>query len=267
MTKKIDLMDGAEIASIGASFVLLIMKEVTYAAVPLTLALGLGMANRLKNYQKSAEELHQYNDHLVTLQHNVDKQKIVVNKVEPLTQESKQHQESIDRANSGIKELQQLLAALEEKTQHMEQNINSIEVKDQRLEVIVEDLKEIQNYSQAIRVNPQSGEFYYQRGISYQHLGDKQGAYEDYSEAIKLDPSYAQAYHHRGLLSAELGNKKRAVEDLRKAAKLYFDQGDIDNYQRTRDLSKEFYEMGNASAKSDDNNHSGGYLMIDGVFN
>lgn len=60
---------------------------------------------------------------------------------------------------------------------------------------------------------------------------------------MHLDSTYAKAYHSRGILLAEISNKKQAVDDLRLAAKYYFEQGDIESYEKARNLSKEFYEV------------------------
>jgi tetratricopeptide (TPR) repeat protein len=97
--------------------------------------------------------------------------------------------------------------------------------------------------NQTIRINPDNANAYYNRGLTYQHLGNKNVAIGDYTEAIRINPSYAEAYHSWGLARADLKDKKGAVEDLREAAKLFFDAGDIANYQTARDLSKKFHEL------------------------
>jgi 1-deoxy-D-xylulose-5-phosphate reductoisomerase len=90
----------------------------------------------------------------------------------------------------------------------------------------------IQDYNQAIRLNPSHAKAYYNRGLARRKLEDKQGAIQDYSEAIQLNPHHGKAYNNRGLIRAVLGDKQAAAEDLQKAADIFFDEGDITNYKQ-----------------------------------
>ena len=47
-----------------------------------------------------------------------------------------------------------------------------------------------------------------------------QRAIEDFDQAIKLDPKFAEAYWDRGKTYNELGNRQQALEDWKAAAKL-----------------------------------------------
>jgi tetratricopeptide (TPR) repeat protein len=51
-------------------------------------------------------------------------------------------------------------------------------------------------------------------------MGDKQGAIDDYSQAITLDPDYLYAYNNRGVVREEIGDYRGATEDYNKASKL-----------------------------------------------
>jgi Flp pilus assembly protein TadD len=90
----------------------------------------------------------------------------------------------------------------------------------------------IQDYNQAIRLNPSHAKAYYNRGLARRKLEDKQGAIQDYTEAIQLNPHHGKAYNNRGLIRAVLGDKQAAAEDLQKAADIFFDEGDITNYKQ-----------------------------------
>ncbi|HEY9798596.1 MAG TPA: 1-deoxy-D-xylulose-5-phosphate reductoisomerase [Leptolyngbyaceae cyanobacterium] len=90
----------------------------------------------------------------------------------------------------------------------------------------------IQDYNQAIRLNSSYAKAYYNRGLARRKLEDKQGAIQDYSEAIRLNPNHGKAYNNRGLIRAVLGDKQAAAEDLQKAADIFFDEGDITNYKQ-----------------------------------
>jgi tetratricopeptide (TPR) repeat protein len=103
--------------------------------------------------------------------------------------------------------------------------------------------KAINDYTQAIKINPNFAEAYNNRGIVRYELGDKQKAINDYNQAIKINPNFADAYYNRGGVRKELGNKPGAiVDDFQQAAKLYQQQGKNQDYQdalnRIRELQQ-----------------------------
>ena len=51
-------------------------------------------------------------------------------------------------------------------------------------------------------------------------LGDYQGAIDDYTKAIKIDPNNAYFYNYRSESKRKLGDNEGADEDYRKAEKL-----------------------------------------------
>jgi len=58
------------------------------------------------------------------------------------------------------------------------------------------------------------------RGICYENLGMYSKALEDFSEAVRLNPTYAKGYLNRGNLYKHLGKKSLAIGDLRKVLSL-----------------------------------------------
>ncbi len=96
-----------------------------------------------------------------------------------------------------------------------------------------------------------SAKLYYQKAIDYEQMGEKLKAIEEYTKAIKIDSGYAEAYSQRGLLYSDTGSRKAAVEDLRKAAKLYFEQGDLDNYQKAKNMTQEIHQSDSTSNGQD----------------
>lgn len=77
----------------------------------------------------------------------------------------------------------------------------------------------IRDYTEAIRLNPQSAEAYAGRGYSYQHKGELEKAIVDLSEAIRRDPNAAAAYYNRGLIFSEKGETDRALADFDEAVR------------------------------------------------
>ena len=130
---------------------------------------------------------------------------------------------------------------------------------------------EIQDYrgaiadiSQAIILNPNEADYYYQRGLILAQLSDRQGAIRDFDDAILRDPNHARAYLQRAGMSFNLGGSNfqivdgrgfiyrfdrlvgdrradsRAVLDLRTARDLFAQQGDEEGYQIADSLLQHF---------------------------
>lgn len=83
----------------------------------------------------------------------------------------------------------------------------------------------INNFTQAIAIDPNNSIAYYNRGNARYKQGDKQGAIADYNEAIRLNPNNANAYYNRAVARYYLGDKQGAVQDLTVA--LRFNPNDI----------------------------------------
>ena len=58
----------------------------------------------------------------------------------------------------------------------------------------------IANYNQAIKLNPNRAEIYYNRGITYRFLGDNQYAINDFTKVLQLNPRVVDAYTQRGIV-------------------------------------------------------------------
>jgi serine/threonine protein kinase len=54
---------------------------------------------------------------------------------------------------------------------------------------------------------------YYQEGLEKYNNRDFRGAIEDYTQAIKINPNHASAYYYRGIAHGKLGDKQAAIAD------------------------------------------------------
>ena len=91
-------------------------------------------------------------------------------------------------------------------------------------------------YNEAIRLNPNFFEAYYNRGIVRNELGDKPGAIADFNQSLKINPNLAEAYGNRGIVRKDLGDKPGAIDDFNLALKInpnydkaYYNRGIVRN--------------------------------------
>lgn len=81
----------------------------------------------------------------------------------------------------------------------------------------------IEEYNEAIRLDPKFVNAFINRGLSYYRLGDRDRAFDDYSTAIRLDPNSqgtSVPYLNRAIVWRERGNTDRAVEDIDNSLRL-----------------------------------------------
>jgi Tfp pilus assembly protein PilF len=78
----------------------------------------------------------------------------------------------------------------------------------------------IDDYSQAIKLDPEDAGAFNNRGSAYHNLKQDERAIEDYDQAIELDPQYAVAFNNRGYAYHDLKQDERAIEDYDQAIEL-----------------------------------------------
>jgi tetratricopeptide (TPR) repeat protein len=71
----------------------------------------------------------------------------------------------------------------------------------------------VEDFTQAIQLNPDLAEAYSLRSLVRYDLGDKKGAIEDSTQAIRIAPDNAKAYLIRGRVRDDLGDKQGARND------------------------------------------------------
>jgi serine/threonine protein kinase/Tfp pilus assembly protein PilF len=84
--------------------------------------------------------------------------------------------------------------------------------------------KAIDDYSEAIRLDPRSAEAWYRRGFARYYLRDYDDAIKDYTEAIHLDPTDGRAYFERARAWHNGKNQyEKSVEDCTEAIRLKYE--------------------------------------------
>lgn len=97
----------------------------------------------------------------------------------------------------------------------------------------------INDFSKAIKLNPNNHHAYFYRARSRKALRDFQSAVEDYSYSIKINPKSSKVYTERGWCLGKLDLKKQAIKDLNKAIAL-----DSKNYKAYQYRSEIKYKQG-----------------------
>jgi tetratricopeptide (TPR) repeat protein len=239
MEKQTDIIGyiGLGISGIGA-IASILTNNIAMASIPLTVGIGCNVFSRKQHYNSLVEAYNLQEQSI-----NDILQKLEVHSQQVQEQLLNHHRElgnSLEVARKSIND------SLEAQKKNFVQEIKRIDLRYEDLTQLVETIESVQNLSQNISNEKSSAKFYYDRGIGYEKLGNKEGALKDYTEAIKLDSTLAQAYHKRGIIYLEQENQQKAVDDLRKAALLYFEQGDIDSYHQAREMSRNIHDLRNS---------------------
>ena len=75
----------------------------------------------------------------------------------------------------------------------------------------------IQDYTDAIDLDPSDPVFYNNRGIALRYIERFDSAIENYDRALSIDPEYRDALTNRGIAYADRGDLEMAVRDFDRA--------------------------------------------------
>jgi len=78
----------------------------------------------------------------------------------------------------------------------------------------------IEDYTEAIRQQPNVAEYYFKRGVTYYNKEDYDRAIFDFNEAIRLNPNNAVYFFYRGLVYRSKDDNDRAISDNTEAIRL-----------------------------------------------
>lgn len=78
----------------------------------------------------------------------------------------------------------------------------------------------IEQYSEAVKLNPENTYAYTHRGIAKDILGQRESAIEDFDIAIRIDPKNYKAYNGRASSKADLDRNEEAIADFDAAIRI-----------------------------------------------
>jgi len=78
----------------------------------------------------------------------------------------------------------------------------------------------IEDFGEAIRIEPQDASYHVIRGELYQEIGNHREAAADFTQAIRIKPDAADAYRGRGFSYKMLGRRRKAIEDFSEIIRL-----------------------------------------------
>ena len=235
----------AVVGSFGGSVAAFFLKEIVLASLPLSACVALNLINRQRLLKLAATENEQA---IATLAQQEQKERgNLSDRLEQIQKSVGKYEETNDqliRFNSNANE-----------------RINTLEQNHVQSTSAIEKIALIQSYREPIEDNADSIEMYCRNGDGYQQLGEQQKAIREYTQAIEHDPSCARAYAARGKIYAHLGQKQTATADLRISAKLYFEQGDLDRYQKVKQKIQNIHQLDSDNSKS-----HGEQVLADNLF-
>lgn len=107
--------------------------------------------------------------------------------------------------------------------------------------IVGNEAKAILNLSQAISLNKNNYQAYYNRGCAYHQQGNNSVAIQDFSAAIRLQPDFTQAYVHRGIVYHRLRANHHAIKDFNSALQQYQTQNNEQQYNLVLDLKQQLF--------------------------
>lgn len=140
---------------------------------------------------------------------------------------------------------QEALVALDKTIQLQRNFYYALQARGDLLRDLNRRQEAIASYNQIINDKPQDNLYlhrlfqphaYVMRGATRYDLGDREGAIGDYGQAIAINQDFARAYYFRASVYLEMRNKQLAIKDFKAAAERYLAQGNVEGYQKTRQL-------------------------------
>ncbi len=120
---------------------------------------------------------------------------------------------------------------------------------------------------QIFKIDPNIAKAHYYQGRARYSLGYTQPAIESYDIAIANDVNYPQAYYYRGIAYKEMLATSSAINDLNKAAELFRSQKNFDAYRRSQEIVNELTKGKHVSGWLDNLIHNSLMTLSLSLFN
>ena len=98
----------------------------------------------------------------------------------------------------------------------------------------------IDDFDQALQLQPDDPDVYYNRGFAKFMLGRYQGAIVDFDQVIRLRPRYAYAFYIRGEAKSNIGLYEEAIADWQASSEL---AKETDNRDLISDIEQRIQEF------------------------
>lgn len=222
----LDWAEGASIVgAVGGTIACFVVNHAAVVALPLSMAAALNFANRQRLRT------------VLTTQ--------VVPTVGLQTQQLQRHGQELQHQMAEIEKVRGSAKATSEilMIQLSELRHTTNEQLD-RLRIEVPQLKEqleALGNTQAELLSSTPEDSYYRRGLELIEQGNYKAAVDAFTQAIEINAEFAIAFTQRGKANAFDGKKQKAIADLRTAAKIFFEVGDLENYNMARILSEQVH--------------------------
>jgi tetratricopeptide (TPR) repeat protein len=215
---------GSVIGTLGGTVASLITQQFFLASIPLSVSVSLNLLNRRQLLNSIAAKNQEQFAELITDKPSIAETPDNSNNLEILSQLVAKHSQQLN-------ELTRLTS------QAIDDNPTSSGLNYQS-----EQATEIISSPEPIDLEDRSATDYYERGIEAKER-DLDRAFIMFTEAINIEPQYADAYYQRALILSALKETKKAIEDLRMANKWYFQQGDLVGYQKAKDMEIKLHAL------------------------
>jgi curved DNA-binding protein CbpA len=128
--------------------------------------------------------------------------------------------------------------AIDQYNQAIRLNPRFVEAFLKRAEVrykLGDDRGTLEDCRQVLELDSDYSDAYYYQGRARYRLGYSQSAIEAYNQALRFAPHNGQTYYHRGIAYNDLNNEAAAIRDWHTAAELFEATGDLSGYKLAKD--------------------------------